>query len=449
MYTTLVRNFTRLTLLGAALLLGACNTLEPGEDEFRDAAVDASAAGKTLAMSFSQGKDWDAAIAAPSAPALTLSAQAGLLGKSAALPKLAKRAEQSGAGLEFKIDLEDTARGYVTLTASAVNALQSVHDTVVARWDEQARDDLTDNENVIRYKHVVTNALGRTEILEISDADGDGIVTPAAGADNQARFVFTVVQQGVAEKADLVIGAGPDGDFDGEADNTVHRAEWTRTRGGKEIARGEFLDADGDGLVGDNARTCVTLVKWFEIDPADRPLVKKQTAEARLRVFANKAGDEPVSFAFTEELKTGRVNSLSIRNRHGESEIIKGDTLWVTLATAKAADDDTLRHADLVFVMNPGEDLKSESDDVCYAIHVKTGKKRGFERSAEFHFIAGEPVPHGQDPESGTFEGRATYANGKSASLEGSFSPEGFKAEFTGPEGNTVTVEFTLSGDVV
>jgi hypothetical protein len=296
---------------------------------------------------------------------------------------------------------------------------------------------------------VVANALGKTEILEITDADGDGMVTPAAGAAGRARFVFTTSHLGVTEKADLVIGSGPDGDFDGEADNTVHQAEWTRTKGGKEIARGEFLDADGDGLVGDNAKICVTLVRWFELDPAGKPLVKKQTAEAKIRVFANKAGDEPVSFAFTEELETGRVNSLSIRNRHGESEILKGDTLWVTLATAKTAADDTLRHAEIVFVMNPGEDLKSESDDVCYAIHVKTEKKLGFERSAEFHFVAGEPVPHGQDPGSGTFEGKATYANGKTAALKGSFTPEGFKAEFTGPEGNTVTVEFTRSGDVV
>jgi hypothetical protein len=99
-------------------------------------------------------------------------------------------------------------------------------------------------------------------------------------------------------------------------------------------------------------------------------------------------------------------------------------------------------------VMNPGRDLKSDSDDVCYAIHVASQKRFGLEREAEFHFISDEGIPHGKEPVSGTFYGSAKYANGKSIGLDGSFSPAGFKAEFTGPEGNTMKVEFALNGDV-
>lgn len=245
------------------------------------------------------------------------------------------------------------------------------------------------------------------------------------------------------------MGAGPDEDFDQEDDNAVYKAVWVRTKGGAETARGEFLDGDDDGKVGDNAKDQVVVAKWYEMDPPLKPWVRKATAEARLKVFAHKAGDEPISFSCSEELITGRVNALSIRNRLGGDSIIKGDTLWVKLETTRSRADDTLQHAEIVIVMNPGQDLKSDADDLCYAFHIKTQKRFGFERSAEFNFIAGAPVPHGQDPVSGKFDGKATYANGQSATLKGEFSPTGFSAEYTGPEGNTVKVEFTKGGDVI
>lgn len=432
-----------LAALSALAFLSACNTTEPGVDEYQNAKVDAAAAGRSLSGSFQLGKDWDAAVPAPSAPAsFGLSAQTGILRKSTALPG-------RDLGAEFKIDLGDTAEGYATLTLETSSLLTDTWDTVVVKWDDKARDAVKDNENILRYKRVAAHAGGKVETLVITDADGDGTVNAAPGSGNRARFVFSTALAGTVETADLIVGAGADNDFDAESDNTVHKALWTRTKAGVETARGEFLDGDGDGTVGDNSKDGLVIAKWFEQNPAGRPLVRKVTAEAKLKVFANKAGDEPVSFSASEELVTGRVNAISMKNRHGTADILRNDTLWVTIETTKAAAGDTLKHAELVVVMNPGNDLKSEADDLCYAIHVKTQKKFGFERNAEFHFVAGQPVPHGQEPVSGTFEGKAVYANGQTATLKGSFSPSGFSAEFTGPEGNTVKVELTRSGDVI
>lgn len=436
------RNLTRFSLLGAALYLGACNTVEPGVDDYQNSVVDARTAGKSLSGSFEQGKGWDAAVSAPTAPAsFGMSAQTGVLKKSTAMP--------SRGDLDFKINLDDTAKGYATVTAETPGLLVTNYDTAMVKWDEKARDSVKDNENIISFKHVTVHVGGKVETLVITDADDNGQVTPVAGVNNQAHFVFTTSLGGVVETADLIVGSGPDDDFDDESDNTVYKALWTRVKGGVTVSRGEFLDGDGDGKVGDNSIEQVAIAKWFEMHPAGKPLVLKATAEAKLRIFANKAGDEPIAFTCTEEMISGRVNSVSMKNRNGTADIIKGDTLWVKIETTKAAADDTLRHAEIVIVMNPGQDLKSESDDLCYAIHIRTEKKLGFERSAEFNFVAGEPVPHGQDPVSGTFDGKATYANGKSATLKGSFSPSGFSAEFTGPEGNTVKVEFAKNGDVI
>ena len=435
------RQLARLTFLGAALLLSACNNTEPGVDDYQNSVVDARTGGKSLANSFNQGKDWDAAISAPTTPTFGLSTQTNVLKKSTAMP--------SRADLDFKINLDDTAKGYATVTAETPGLLMTSYDTAVVKWDEKSKDTVKDNENIVSYKHVVVYIGGKVETLVITDADDNGQVTPVAGVVNQAHFVITTSQGGMVETADLIVGSGADNNFDLEADNTIYKALWTKTKAGVVVARGEFLDGDGDGKVGDNSIDQVVIAKWFEMNPAGKPFVKKATAEAKLTVFANKAGDEPISFSYTEELITGRVNAISMKNRNGTADIIKGDTMWVKIETTKAAAADTLQHAEIVIVMNPGQDLKSEEDDLCYAIHIKSEKKLGFERSAEFNFVAGEPVPHGQDPKSGTFDGKATYANGKSATLKGSFSPTGFSAEFTGPEGNTVKVEITKSGDVI
>jgi hypothetical protein len=58
-------------------------------------------------------------------------------------------------------------------------------------------------------------------------------------------------------------------------------------------------------------------------------------------------------------------------------------------------------------------------------------------------------VPHGQEAKAGSFSGKVTYANGKSATLEGSFTETLFTATFTGPEGNSVTVTYNKNGQVV
>jgi hypothetical protein len=201
-------------------------------------------------------------------------------------------------------------------------------------------------------------------------------------------------------------------------------------------------------VVVDNSKDCIVSAQYSNLEPADRPLIKKADFKAKVKVLANKAGDEPITFSYVETTKTGRTNSATIKNRAGGDEIVKGDTMTVTLETVKTTDDDTLRHAVLVLTMNPGQDLKSDADDVCYGIHVESDKRFGLERHAEFDFVSATPIPHGQQPTAGTFSGEAEYANGQSVSLKGSFSPDGFSAEYHGPDG-AAKLEFNKNGFLV
>jgi hypothetical protein len=449
MHPSLARKTTWAALMGAALFLGACVTSNEEstliDPKFADAKVDARTVGQSLSAGFEQSKDWNSTFTAPTGLEALGSVSTSTLKKSTALPKMSAEADSNLHAI-----FTDTAKGYVTLYAEYQLLLTDVKDTAIVKWDDKAQDTIKNNENIISFKRVSTSLGGKVETAEFTDGDGDGIVTAVPGKENKVHLVLTVQESGATEKTSLLVGAGPDANFDKEEDNTILEATWIKTdKDGMVTGTGAYLDADGDGVITDNSKTCIVLAKYSEFEPKDRPLIKKVDFEAKVRVFANKAGDEPVSFSYQETTKLGRVNVVTIKNRAGGTEIVKGDTMTVHLETTVAAADDTLKHATIDFVMNPGQDLKSDTDDVCYAIHIATQKKFGLEREAEFHFISDEGIPHGQEPVAGTFYGSAKYANGQTASVKGSFSPAGFSAEYTGPEGNTIKVEYTKSGTLV
>lgn len=439
-------------LLGAALFLGACvNSPEEGgevDPKFANSRIDAQVAGKTLVAGFEQGKEWNTTVTAPADLQVLgqLNTSLGSLKKNAALAKTVADID-IGGGLFANLD--DTGKGYATVYRKYNILLNRIEDTAVIKWDEKAKDTIKDNELALSFKRVNRGPLDlKVETTEFADADGDGIVTAQAGKANKVKLTITVVEGGVTEKAVLVVGAGPDADFDKEEDNTILEANWTRTKGGTVVGTGKFLDADNDGVIADNSKNCIVIAEYTDIEPKDRPLIARAEFKAKVRVLANKAGDEPISFSYTETTKFGRTNTVTLKNREGGDEIVKNDTMRVFLKTSVASATDTLKSASIEFVMNPGSDLKSDADDVCYAIHIVSDKRFGFERHAEFHFVSAAPIPHGQEPTAGTFSGKADYANGKSISLKGSFSPDGFEAEFTGPEG-TATIKWSKSGTVI
>jgi hypothetical protein len=437
------------SLLGAAFLLGACVTSNENavavDPQYKDAKVDAQVAGRTLIGSFSQGAQWSSVATAPTGLETLAGVSTGVGGlqKAAALAKGAADIDLGGG---LTANLDDTAKGFATVYHKYNILLNRIEDTATIRWDDQARDTIKNNENIISFKRV-NRGIGdfHIETAEFADADGNGLVTAVPGRENKVKIAFTVQDNGTVEKTELIAGAGPDGNFDAEDDNVVYEAKWTRSKNGAVIGTGSFQDADGDGVVVDNSKDCAVLAQYSDLEPKYRPDLKRVDFKAKLKVLAHKAGDEPMAFSYVETTQNGRTNSATLRNRAGGEEIVKGDTMYVTLETTKTAADDTLQHAVLVLAMNPGQDLKSDADDSCYSIHVESDKRFGLERHAEFDFKSAAPIPHGQLPTAGTFSGEADYANGQSVSLKGSFSPTGFSAEYKGP-GGSAKLEWNLNG---
>ncbi len=447
----------RLAAAALACIFGACMTDNNNNDTPAvTGAIDPAALGQSLNAGAAYLGAWQqtsanpaAAVSLPTAALPTPSA-GNALAKPAALGK--------PAAVGDTVTYTDTSTipaGYVTVCITKKNQptlLQTTYDTIVVRWDAQAQDTIAGNENILRLSETVTGPLA-TFRTEVRDADGDGLVNYVPGRPNRVEIKLTseqsVLGQDVIEAADLAVDPGPDGNYDSlhQADNLIDKAAWSRTVNGQVQATAEFLDADGDGVVVNNDGVSIVTVKYWQLKPA--PGVDSESATARVLAPGYAQPTVPITFTYTQYLSNGRINQAYVRNSQGGDSLIADDTTHLFLTTQVSNQNDTLQAAQVEVVFNPGSDLNSDSDNVFYGLNVTTQKRLGWERAAEFHFTSATPVPFGQNPTAGNFSAAATYANGQTATLAGSFSPSGYQATYTDPNGNTVNVTYNPSGQVV
>jgi hypothetical protein len=145
----------------------------------------------------------------------------------------------------------------------------------------------------------------------------------------------------------------------------------------------------------------------------------------------------------------GHTDSVYFKNKVGGFNITPSDTMHLFLHTTSSVATDTLASLLVDIAFNPGDTLNSHTDDHFYSLHIVSQKRRVFERDGEFTFTPSQPVPYGQKPQSGTFSASVTFSNDKTATLVGSFSPTGYQATYTGPDGVTKTIQYSTTGVVV
>jgi hypothetical protein len=430
----------------AAVLLNACMTdsdaQDPEYDKYKDTPVTQATAQASLAAQAEFMADWDAnvqdSVAGGAIPGMGAGAEWPAMQKSAALQK-------AGADV-FVVDSSTAAQGYGTFIATRGSLLATTYDTAIVRWDAQARDNVSNNENVMRWSHTVVwfNG-GIVERAAFTDADGDGLVTVVAGRSNRVRIDFRknwtrLDGKEQVETAVVVAEPGPDNDFDTEGDNRLYQAEWKRTVAGAATASVVFTDEDGDGRVLDNGAVSVVRLTAWESDPPFRPRVKGVRAVVRVRKPGYGLGEEPVGFEYTDTLRNGRIGKIYLRNSDGGDVIVANDTLRLFVETRQRANNDSLRSLDVEVAFSMGANLKSKNDDVFYSLKAEAHNRLGFHRDVKFAVISNAPVPRGQEPQSGSFSLEVTYANRKSVSLEGTFTPTAFDGVYTGPAGDTASV---------
>jgi hypothetical protein len=348
------------------------------------------------------------------------------------------------------IDLTDTASGKARLIYSAKNALAESHDTVVIRWDDVARDATVQDKNIISASGEKAYANGKTERYSVVDLDNDGVVSGQSQYNGKARFTYQAVHGDVVEKLVMDVNAGADKNFTVENDNQVIAMAWEKSQGGDRVGRAIFADADNDGILIDKSKDAQSAIDLtlFQKNPPFKPFVDSVTLTIRVLTDGkNKANDKIIRLSGTEYRVSGRAVTIAVTDAHGNPDVMPHDTAIATFAVIPVLQNgwkDTVRFA---FDVQSG--LQNPHDNLLYSLHISKEHQTGIVKSRVFDFTTTQPFSEGQKPKSGHVEMTVTYGNDKTASLAADFSANGFSGTWTGPSGNTLTVTWDMSGDVV
>jgi hypothetical protein len=313
--------------------------------------------------------------------------------------------------------------GPITITDTVKSQLKTTVNIGAICFDAKALDSIKGNETVLSGKSVTTYNTGRVESAEITDGDGDGILNPK-GTGAKANIVFSALEKNILEKSVLLVGPGPDANFDTEADNVVYAASWTRTSGSDTLGYAKYADADSDGIAIDNGKPSVVDLEFYEKGATkDHPDAVWSKANLRMVVKYKVEAKEVRRVRFELETRAGRKEIGEILNQEGGRDIDMRERVHAHFYTIGAAQSDSLDTMYVHLSMTLGADFDDKADDSVYAIDVRTRKNSGDERLARFSFVSDKPIPSGKDPQEGALDLSVEYADGTTLTVEGDISP--------------------------
>lgn len=329
---------------------------------------------------------------------------------------------------------------------------KTVHSASIC-WDEKALDGIAGNETVIRWETVTTFAGGRVETTMLSDADGDGILTPNAGQDSRARLLMSTLDGGILEKTLIVLGPGPDGDFGTEADNLIFSAAWTKTAGEDTLAFAVYADADDDGIVIDNSKPSRVDLDFYQEGPSqDQPDAIWTRARMRLLIRFQEEAKMVSRLRFEAALKGGGREIGEILGRGGVQDFDMADTVLARFTAFSAPEggpagqDGDTDTTVTELTMTLGEDFGSKQDDSVYAIGVRSVRQTGEERLVTFRFRSDAPIPSGEDPRAGEISMEIGYADGTRMEAAGVISEDGLDLIIRGRDEGRIRVVWDGQG---
>ncbi len=366
---------------------------------------------------------------------------------SAKLTEASEQAAASGAMRGLAKAAADTGcAGVWTLTDTVKAALKYTVNTLSICMDARFLDSIKGNETILRGRSVTTYGTGRVETTDISDADGDGKLNPVS-KDSKAAILFTAEDKGVLETTRLMVGPGPDVNFDTEQDNLVYAVSWIKTSGADTLGTAVYADADSDGVAVDNGKASLVDLDFYQKGPsADHPDALWSRAKMRLLVRYHVDAKEVKRVRFEMEDAAGRRSIGEVLNRDGGMDFDMRDTVQAHFLTYGAAAGDTLDSMDVHLSMGLGKDFDDKSDDSVYAIDVRTAKKSGEEKSAHFSFQSAKPIPSGKDPVSGTLSMEVDYADGTALKVDGKINAETLDVVVQDRQGKRVHVVWDRQG---
>jgi hypothetical protein len=278
------------------------------------------------------------------------------------------------------------------------------------------------NGSMIKATSISTYLTGRVEKTEITDADGDGVINPVLNSIAKARMVITITDAGIVEQTVLVVGPGPDNNFDTEADNLIYVANWAKTNNaGKDtLGSATYSDADQSGSVIDNGKPSMVDLDLYTFGPtSDHPDAVWSRAQMRMIVRYGIKDNEATRVHFEMLSTDGRRSTADLLNLNGGPDFIMSDKIKAHFLTTGTAPTDTIDTLEIFLTMKVGGNLEDKSDDSIMAIDVRTQKKIGEEKTGHFSFISDFPIPSGKDPQTGTVSMQIEYTDASRVELDG------------------------------
>jgi hypothetical protein len=330
------------------------------------------------------------------------------------------------------------------------NLIFSSFDTLVVKWDSIAKDTTIHDKNIVSASGAKILVGAVTQRYAVSDLDGDGIVSGQPQYNGTARFTYSAAAGNTVENLVMDVSAGPDDNFNTDADNRIIALSWNRTARGAVMATATFTDADSDDVLIDKSKSApsaVDVVVW-ERSPIAKPFVDSTTLSFRILTNGkDSASDQIIRLGGVEQRKSGMTMTISAINSHGRQDIMPYDTAIVTIAGTAATQIGWKDSTTLVFDVQSG--LKNAVDHALYELHMRKEHQDGLIVSKTFDFTTTQPVKSGQKPQSGHVTVSVTHSSGKTASLVADFNQNGFSGTWTGPDGKTVSVTWDAQGNVV
>lgn len=253
---------------------------------------------------------------------------------------LAKGSAAAGAAPDTTFNLADTAKGFGYRYIRDEGALRVRTDTVVFRWDDQARDSVRGNELLL------LNAGAEAWRLTARLAAYRFENTDSAGGFDRALFYERIPKAGgvLAHKLH-VVKPGPDGDFAKKADNRPVYYATARTLGSDTLDAFDVSDADGDGQLwggnGNEGDSGLVNVRHLQTEPVLRPGVVRVAQAMRAVFFKQGARTYPVSFLETRTDRNGRKVTFSVKGQRADSAFGPGDSVTVSVHTVAGPDEET------------------------------------------------------------------------------------------------------------
>jgi hypothetical protein len=295
-------------------------------------------------------------------------------------------------------------------------------------------------------KRVERSEDGSIGIFMTRDGDGDGkVATPVDSA--RVRILISNSKGDTTESALLMVGGGPDRNFDTEADNLIYEAKWLRQRGDDTLSYAEYSDADGDGVLVDNGKPTLVDLTLYERNPLDKPEIAERRLKIRVLARYKQEPQEIRAFQGQEIARNGQVNRILLQNDAGGSDLLPGKKIQVRVTVTETPPTDSIVSAEIVSVIKP-ETVFGEDRDSLFSYSMKAEKRLGEEKLASFSFVAQSPIPPKQKPRYGTVLLDLEYVDSTTVHAEGVFNEAGFIADITGRDRKRYHGEWDAAGNL-